>query len=106
MTDLIERLRARTVTGKVNFEAMGYSRDAEPDPLTNEAADRIEELEAALEPFADIADYFDSETQGIEPDYDELVIAIDSETSGLVSITETRLRPFLHARTALNREKN
>lgn len=45
-----------------------------------------------LEPFAEIADYFDSETEGFDPDNDELLIAIDSAA---INRAKTRARQAL-----------
>jgi len=47
--ELIERLRARTVPGDVDYESLGYARKAIHDPLCQEAADAIAKLEAEIE---------------------------------------------------------
>lgn len=86
---LVERLRERSPQIDLNEGDGG---------LMGEAADRIEKLEAALRPFADIADLLDSETEGVS-DTDEMNLYLYDYLAGRYEAGD-----FRTARAALNGE--
>lgn len=92
MTDIKSRLR----------DPMQNERDwHDLDALMSEAAAYIERLEAALEPFADVADFMDSETEGFAS-YDKLSLIVrDDEGDEVASFMDFEVSDFYRARNTL-----
>jgi len=104
MSDLVERLRTRARTyntgSPVNPAAigtLGYYGDRDAS-LDRDAAARIEELEAALDPFSVFAD-FDATGTAYEGQGDDAAILFDHKTGRQVTIGDLRA-----ARRALEQE--
>jgi hypothetical protein len=74
-----------------------------PWPASDWAIDRIKTLEDALRPFADIADFFDSETEGFDMT-DTLQLVIENDEFPKYHVNSFALQRFYTARAALAAE--
>ena len=77
--ELVARLRARTVPGDVDYESLGYAKKAIRDPLCQEAADAIAELEAEIEQLRDYAREVSKALVGLSGGGSEMFIHIQDD---------------------------
>jgi len=80
--DLVKRLRAGCVTG--NYEGLKFIESAKSNATMNEAADRIEKLEAALQEIAALGFWdgdraMDIARAALEPQKKALQIKLDMQ---------------------------